>query len=71
MSFDVEDEEVQPNDPGFVDELGIGDCPHVVVHEAATILDKLGKVAGLVGEAAVTEVLPVLRRNHMSELRPP
>ena len=69
MPFDVEDEEIQSRNPSYGDEVGAGDCPHLIIHESATLDNQLRMMFGLVGKAAVPKVLLIVGRDHVCEAR--
>lgn len=69
MPFDVEDEEIQSRNPSLGDEVGVGDCPHLIIHESATLANQLRIMFGLVGKATVPKVLLMFGRDHVCEAR--
>lgn len=64
VPFDIEDKEVETRDASFGDEFGIGDRPHLMLHELAAFLGKGVAVGRKVRQAAVAEVVSVLRKPH-------
>jgi hypothetical protein len=69
MPFDVEDKEIQSRNPSFGDEVGAGDCPHLIIHKSATVANQLRMMFGLEGKATVPKDLLMLVRDHGCEAR--